>query len=242
MAGAKDDVRHGVPGPKGPGTPTPGPGSSSGRREPARRHASRSRQIPAHERSIHSQDTLSPSEREGAERCRGREPVVRSALLILVLGTIPAAAATPKGPTSQPSRTVPCAESISTTEFPYVGYRQVLGAISVPPAYLQQIVRTRSRPWRYWRKAGLVVRAGVTVTVEVPAEWRARAAIAWGNGGNAVFSSLRLAACRGQPGTGFAYPGGFYLRASTACLPLIFHAGQRRATVRFGLGRRCDKS
>jgi hypothetical protein len=38
---------------------------------------------------------------------------------------------------------------------------------------------------------------------------------------------------------GFAYSGGFFLRSPGACLPLTFRVGQRSATVRFGLGRRC---
>jgi hypothetical protein len=40
------------------------------------------------------------------------------------------------------------------------GYRVVLGIVSVPPARLAQVVPTNSKPWAYWRKAGLVVRAG----------------------------------------------------------------------------------
>jgi hypothetical protein len=35
------------------------------------------------------------------------------------------------------------------------------------------------------------------------------------------------------------YPGGFFLRASSACVPLVVGVGQRSATVRFGIGRRC---
>jgi len=65
---------------------------------------------------------------------------------------------------------VPCDEIILDTKFPYRtgAYRQVLGAVAVPPSYLRQVVPTHSKPWAYWRKAGLVVRAGspqITVTV-----------------------------------------------------------------------------
>jgi hypothetical protein len=56
--GRRDDVRHGVPGPKGPGTPTPGPGGSPGKREPTRRQPSSSRRSHAHERSNLCQDTV----------------------------------------------------------------------------------------------------------------------------------------------------------------------------------------
>lgn len=61
------------------------------------------------------------------------------------------------------TRTVPCSESIAGTRFPYLGsnkpkdrYRLVLGVISVPPAYHQQIVRNGTEPWLYFFKAGLI--------------------------------------------------------------------------------------
>jgi hypothetical protein len=143
------------------------------------------------------------------------------------------------------TRTVPCDESIDTTPFPYIGnsqpqyrYRSVLNAIAVPPAYLQQVVATRQQSWRYWRKAGLVVRARRAVTIPVPPHWRTRVAIVWGNSGG-PFASLRIAACAGSPHSGNAYAGGFYLRSSSACLPLIFTVAGRSTTVRFGIGTRC---
>jgi len=146
-----------------------------------------------------------------------------------------------------PERTVPCSEVIDTTRFPYIGdrrpahrYRLVLGVVSVPPAYMEQVVPTKERPWAYWRKAGLVVRAsGASVTVSVPAAWRRRAAISWGNGGAGRFGSVRIAGCGSDKTTGDAYAGGFYLRSSSACVPLIFTVGTRTQTVRFGVGRRC---
>ena len=71
-------------------------------------------------------------------------------------------------------------------EVPYVGsnrpkdrYRLLLGVISVPPAYREQIVRNGTEPWHYFFKAGLVIRAtGQSVVVTVPSAWRDRAAIA----------------------------------------------------------------
>jgi hypothetical protein len=35
------------------------------------------------------------------------------------------------------------------------------------------------------------------------------------------------------------YAGGFYLRSSAACVPLVFHNGDRSTTVLFSVGRRC---
>jgi hypothetical protein len=164
--------------------------------------------------------------------------------LVAALVAHGAAAAGSSAPPAR-TRTVPCNETIDQTRFPYIGssrpahrYRTVLGAISVPPAYLQQIVNTGERPWPYWRKAGLVVRAdGRPVTVSVPTRWRDRLRIAWGNA-DGVFTSIRFSGCTAGPDIGQAFAGGFVLRAP-ACVPLVFRVGERSATVRFGLGRRC---
>lgn len=170
--------------------------------------------------------------------------MLRMALLlgVLLVGAATAAA----GPSALARvRTVPCSESIDQTRFPYVGssrpdrrYRTVLGAISVPPAYLEQIVETGERPWAYWRKAGLVVRGdGRPVSVTVPTAWRERVGIGWGNA-DGVFTSIRFAGCTSEPGIGHAFAGGFVLR-SPGCVPLVVRVGDQRAVVRFGLGRRC---
>jgi hypothetical protein len=150
------------------------------------------------------------------------------------------------------SPTVACDEVILQATFPdpAPGYRVVLGIVSVPPAYLQQVVPTGRRPWAYSRKAGLVIRADrPPVNVSVPKSWRKRVAIRWGWSVGAV-SSLRFAGCsskyelrdvdrNGRPKMGNAYSGGFFLRTRSACVPLIFRVGQRTETVRFGIGRRC---
>jgi len=172
---------------------------------------------------------------------------LRIAILCAAAGLASVAAALASAASGTSGRTVRCGESIDSTRFPYVGdrrpryrYRLVLGAVSVPPAYLAQVVPTGETPWAYWRKAGLVVRAGGrAVSISVPPAWRGRAGIAWGNGSNGVFDSLRIASCPGPAGRGFAYAGGFYLRSESACVPLVFRVGTRTETVRFGIGRRC---
>ena len=172
---------------------------------------------------------------------------LRIVILCATAGFAYGAGAMASTASSTPGRTVPCGESIDTTRFPYVGdrrpqyrYRLVLGAAAVPPAYQAQVVPTGETPLAYWRKAGLVVRAGgPAVSISVPPAWRARAAIAWGYGNKGVFDTLRIAGCPGPPGRGLAFSGGFYLRLPSACLPLVFHVGRRSETVRFGIGRRC---
>ena len=146
-------------------------------------------------------------------------------------------------------RTVPCDDIIDQTRWPYVGarkgeerYRIVLGVVAAPPAYMSQVVPTRERPWPYWHKQGLVVRGGAPpVTLVVPRRWRRRVAIVWGNSGPPA-SFLRLADCDGPRDTGNAYSGGFYLRAPSACVPLLVRVAKRTATVRFGLGRHCGRN
>jgi hypothetical protein len=118
------------------------------------------------------------------------------------------------------------------------GYRVVLGVVSVPPSYLGQSVPVRGQRWRHWQKAGLLVRTGSpAVVVSVSKAWQHRAAITWGSSG--TVSSLRVARCLRPPRAWSAWAGGFYLRFSSGCIPLVFRVGRRSATVRFGIGRRC---
>ena len=149
---------------------------------------------------------------------------------------------------------VSCSSEIGTLQQPTAsGYRIVLGRISVPPSYNPQVVPLPGH-WPYWRKAGVAVRAGnASVTVSVPSGWRSRAAITWGN--SLAVEALRFSGCEPRSGpiehspSGVyashawnAYAGGFYLRASSACIPLIFTSDDRRATSYFGIGRHCPKS
>ena len=174
--------------------------------------------------------------------------MARAALVVttVALALAAVAAASSRSPFDRTPVGVPCSEIIDRTSWPYLGspdpryrYRTVLGVVSVPPAYISQVVHLRQGAWPYWEKAGLVVRAGRgPVTVSVPLAWRKRAAITWG-GNTGTVSSLRIARCGSTPTRGSAYAGGFYLRSRSACLPLVFRAGGHSATVRFGIGRRC---
>ncbi len=116
----------------------------------------------------------------------------------------------------------------------------MLGVAAVPPAYIPQTVPTGSTPWRYWSKSGLVIKANSPpVDVSVPPRWRTRVSIGWGDRGG---SELRIASCPPSSALGDwnPYTGGFYLRSRAACVPLTFRVGDRTATVRFGVGKRCS--
>jgi hypothetical protein len=180
---------------------------------------------------------------------------MRIGIVIAALAHAVTVGAVARAAPSPPPSTAQCDEVILQTKFPYPssGSRVVLGVISVPPAYLPNVYATRSRPWSYWRKAGLIVRADRgPVVVSVAREWRHRVAIRWGNTPGTV-NALRIARCstrfelrdkdqRGTPKMGNAYAGGFYLRSRSACVPLVFRVGQRSEVVRFGIGRRCPAS
>jgi hypothetical protein len=170
-------------------------------------------------------------------------------VVIVVLALIGLTAVGIGSGASSRQRTVPCSETIDITRFPYLGsnkpqerYRLVLGVISAPRPFFRQVVFGNGyESWPYFFKAGMVIRGGAKgVVVSVPQAWRNRGAIAWGNGGNGVFDTIRFAGCPGFRAKGLAYAGGFYLRSAPACLPLVLRVGHRAATVRFGLGRRCS--
>jgi len=117
------------------------------------------------------------------------------------------------------------------------GWTIVLGTVAVPQTYRPQVVSSGRRPWPYWSKMGLAVRGESPVTVSVAQGWRNRVRIGWGDGAGSV---VRFEPCAAYtPSEWGVYAGGFYLREPSACVPLVFRVGQRRATVRFGVGRRC---
>jgi hypothetical protein len=121
---------------------------------------------------------------------------------VALIGCVALATAALAAPAAARTRTVGCGESIDVTAFPYLGgaepryrYRIVLGTIAVPPTFQEQIVPTTNWPWKYFRKAGIVMRAGATpVVVSVPRAWQSRVALAWGYASAGVFTSLRFAA------------------------------------------------
>ena len=121
------------------------------------------------------------------------------------------------------------------------GFRVLLGAVSVPGArhLANGSASTRGNDWRYYRNAGIAIRAGTSaVSVSVPEGWRDRVAVSWGD--SPASSSLRFAPCGGSPArTWNSYSGGFHLRARGDCVPLIVRVGGLSTTVRVGVGRAC---
>jgi hypothetical protein len=132
-------------------------------------------------------------------------------------------------------QTVGCDQIIQQAGPP--GGRLVLGVLAAPPARLEQAAPTATRPWAYFAKYGIVIRAGSpAVLITIPQAWRHRAGIGWGNN-LGVVSSLRLLSCPRQLGAWNAYAGGFYLRSPSGCVPLVFRIGRQTATLRFAIGK-----
>ena len=165
------------------------------------------------------------------------------ALLVMLAATVTVTACNGPGPAGHgrprtaplaSPRTVGCDQIIQ--QVGQAGGRLVLGVLAMPPARLEYAAPTAARPWAYFAKWGIAIRAGSpAVVITVPETWRHRAAISWGNN-IGVFSSLRLRSCPRQPGAWNAYAGGFYLRSPSGCVPLVFHIGRQTATLSFAIG------
>lgn len=171
--------------------------------------------------------------------------VVRWVICLVVTGCLAAPGALADA-ADKPQRTIPCAEMIDVTTFPFLGSSQrryqsrlVLGAVSVPPAFLDRSYPTEQTRWPHFAKHGMVVKSGASVTITVPRAWRKRVAISWGNALQRVFHTIRIAACDPSPKQGYAYAGGFFLQSPSACVPLVSVVGGRQQKVWFGIGRRC---
>jgi hypothetical protein len=166
---------------------------------------------------------------------------VATAALAATAGCTASSEGTTAAKAVAPPMRVGCDEIIDRTHRPFAGdYRRVLGVIAAPPAHIPQVVRNDDPRWPFWEKSGMVIRAGDTpIDVGVPANWRDRAAITWGNGRPAA-TAIRFTPCPSPSGVWNAYAGGFLLSTRGACIPLVFQVGRERQVVRFGIRVRCD--
>ena len=121
------------------------------------------------------------------------------------------------------------------------GFRILLETVSMPGSghLARDAAAVQGRPWRYYRNAGLAIRAGSSgVIVSVPEGWRDRVALSWG--GSRPSSSVRFASCPGSAaGIWNSFSGGFHLRGRADCVPLLVTVGGMSTTVRVGVGRAC---
>jgi len=166
-----------------------------------------------------------------------------SALLLVLAATVVVTACSGPGPAGHgrprtaplaSPQTVGCDQIIQQAGQP--GGRLVLGVLAAPPAHLEHAAPTATRPWGYFAKYGIAIRAGSpAVLISVPVLWRHRAGIGWGSN-TGVASSLRLLSCPRQLGAWNAYAGGFYLRSPSGCVRLVFQIGRQTTTLSFAIG------
>jgi hypothetical protein len=99
-----------------------------------------------------------------------------------------------------------------------------------------------ARPFHYFGKQGIDVKAGSSsVYLIVPAAWRNRASLVYGDSGGREGSSIvRIKGCSApdQSTPWLAYPGGFYVR-KPLCLPLRIRVGTQSTVIRVSLGKAC---
>jgi hypothetical protein len=175
-------------------------------------------------------------------RVAGRVALVAS---VSVLSAGAMATSVGASPSGSSVAVVPCSDVTGVVSSGTADQRRVLlDVVSVLPLNVEEAVaNTGQRAWPYWVKAPLFLAAKAgPITVSVPPQWRTRVAISWGNR-SAYESVQQIAGCasKSSPGSSMwlAYVGGFFLRSTTTCFPLVFRTGGRKATVRFGVGTTC---
>ena len=121
--------------------------------------------------------------------------------------------------------------------------RVVLGVVDVPKAFIPQAATASGvTRWPYW------MQVGPRRSCQQPCRSRLGAGGLEATGRDRLgrrtrrSRRMRIASCLASstlPGGWNPYAGGFVLRSPTACVPLMFRVGDRTATVRFGIGKRC---
>ncbi|KUL30031.1 hypothetical protein ADL15_26035 [Actinoplanes awajinensis subsp. mycoplanecinus] len=131
-----------------------------------------------------------------------------------------------------------CADPIDSLTAPPGGYATLLDAVALTARGPLQV--SRSAEGGYFAKTALLIRAGRTAEIVVPA---GRAAVEWGNtGAGPRTSDLRIPPCpRSGTGEWQVYPGGYHVTEPT-CLPVEIHAAGRSVTLHVPVGAPCPST
>ena len=136
-----------------------------------------------------------------------------------------------------------CTDAIGTDP-PYAQMTLVLGVVGLPasPGHdsLQVSTTGSSDPAvSLFAKTGLVVRAGASFTISIPAEYADRARLGWGNPGQPT-TRLSVGGCPPSPGGGswLDFAGGYWA-SSPMCLPIVIATAGRDQRVLVGVGTTC---
>ena len=107
-----------------------------------------------------------------------------------------------------------------------------LGASAPPPSRADAT---------FFAKDGLIVRRGTAFELVVPAGWRGRLSLSWGNSARTDRLIVRPCGVPHAPGVGprwLAFAGGYYV-TDRACVPLIVRTPQKEYRVKIGVGAPC---
>ena len=124
---------------------------------------------------------------------------------------------------------------------PGSGYSVVLGQVGLPTkkAFGAARVHPHNPKSRYFAKQGLFIRPGAKFELIVPAAWKSRVVIGWGNPGEDT-GHLWVADCTPikHGAHWMVFAGGFTVN-KPACIPIVVKAGTQQKTVHVGAGKAC---
>ena len=118
----------------------------------------------------------------------------------------------------------------------------VLGVVALPaspryPALQTSLSGDGSGAPRLFAKTGLVIRAGTTFELIVPAPFTKRLSIGWGLPSR-PHHRVVVNSCPDLGGGWLAYAGGYWID-HPACVPIIVRAGGKQQQVHIGVGKAC---
>jgi hypothetical protein len=167
--------------------------------------------------------------------------------LFVAAALLSLAAASPEHPSSAApvEKTLTCDELNGFDKAPPSGWRVILGRVALPP---ERWFRSRPRygrdylPFPYFAKAGLEVHAQrAPFDLVVPAGWRGRLALGWGEDHTPRFASvIHVPRCAPVLGRAWLWWAGGYFLRRPACVPVIVRSGARTTEVRLAIGRPCS--
>jgi hypothetical protein len=162
----------------------------------------------------------------------------RHAAQILSLAALAACGGADEPVVVQPAGCVDGLEPVGTAPEP--------GDLRVGEAWFVGLERAQRLPWREHVippdrtgsvKAGIVVLAGGTLTLNVPPEARGLIALSYGDADQPA-STVTLSACHGHYPSA-AFPGGIHVRRPICRVPLDWRYGDERGRLRLSFGRAC---
>lgn len=123
-------------------------------------------------------------------------------------------------------------------------FETVLGVVALPTSSKAAALQTSrggdpDPAVRLFAKTGLVIKAGTTFELVVPAEAKDMVSIGWGDGPSKPSRRVTVSCPAGASSSGWlAYPGGYWV-PRPACVQLIVRTGGKEQSVHIGLGTPC---